>query len=194
MKPTVRYQMNFSGKCQSVSAFFAGLSFFLIVIYYYVLGNFEVVQGSAAFWNIYAPLGVLGLYMLLSRLVKVDVLLVFAVVFTMYVVNLSVVNFGSSGPKWMNITETVVYGLCVAALALSALGYIPGKWYIGFVLLLCIVGRVFYRNFLGYFAPLNWKAAMPDLSWLCGVLSMAYMCFGLKPKPIRIRNKNAERV
>lgn len=194
VKPMVRYQMNFQGKCQAYSAFFAGVSFFLIVLYYYVLGNYETVQGSAAFWNIYAPLGILGLYMLLSRLVKVDVLLVFTCVVMLYFINLSVINFGSTGPKWLNITETVIYALCFIALVFSSLGYIPGKWYIAFVLLLCVPGRFWFRNFMGYFEPLNWKASLPDLSWLCGVLSLSCMCFGLKPKALRTRKRNAERV
>lgn len=194
MKPIVRYQMNFSGKCHSFSAFFSGLSFFLIVLHYYVFGNYEALQGSAAFWSIYAPMGILGLYMLLSRLVKVDIFLVYACVAILYFADLSVVNFSSTAPQWLNIAEAAVYVLCAAALVLSALGYIPGKWYIAFALLVCVAARVWLRKFVGYFDPLDWKAALPDLSWLCGMLSLSFMCFGLKPKPIRVRKRNAERV
>lgn len=194
MKPMVRYQMNFSGKCQAWSAFFSGLAFFLIVVYYYVFGNFEKLEGAAAFWNIYAPLGILGLYMLLSRLIRLDVLLVYAGVALLYFIDLSVLNFQTDAPTWLNVTETVIYGLCVVALVFSALGYIPGKWYVAFVLFLCVAGRVWFRDFLDYIDPLNLKAAMPDLSRLCGVLSMSCMCFGLKPKPLRSRKRNAERV
>ena len=194
MKPMVRYQMNFSGKCQAWSAFFAGLAFFLIVVYYYVLGNYETVQGADAFWNIYAPMAILGLYMILSRLVKVDVLLVFAGVALLYFINLSVINFQTDAPTWLDVTETVIYGLCVIALVFSGLGYIPGKWCVAFVLFLCVAGRVWFRDFLHYLVPMEPEAAMPDLSWLCGVLSMSCMCFALKPKPVRIRKRNAERV
>ncbi len=185
MKPVVRYQMNFPGKCQAASAFFAGAAFFLIVVYYYVLGNYEATKGGASFWHIYAPLAVLGLYMLASRLFRLDILLLYAGVALLYFLLLCVQNFTSAGPQWMNIAETVVYVLCAAALLLSGLGYIPGKWYLGFALLLCVAGRFWFRGFMGYLEPVNIKAALPDLSRLCALLSLSFLCFGLKPKYLK---------
>ncbi len=191
MKPMVRYQMNFSGKGQAFSAFFAGVAFFAIVIHAYVLGNFEAMQGAAAFWGIYAPLAVLGIYMLLTRLIRLDFPPVYAGVALLYFLVLSVQNFTSGGPQWINILETVLHVLCVVALAFSALGYIPGKWYIAFALLLCVAGRFWFRDFMGYLKPLALEASLPELARLCGVLSMSCMCFGLKPK--YLKKRNAER-
>lgn len=191
MKTVVRYRMDFSKKWLTASAFFAGLSFFLCVVYYYVLGNIESVQGGQFVLQVLMPMILLGVYILLVKLIKLDIPLVYAGIMLLLCLYICLARIGGE-PGWLNAVEVIVYILCCAAMMASMLGYIPGKWYIAAAFFLMAVARFFFRGYMHYFSPLDLPAAMPESWTLSGILSLCCLCGGLKRMPVRKRN--AERV
>ena len=176
MKRMVSYRMNFGSKWMGFSAFFAGLAFFLCVVYYYVLSHVENVAGAEFVFRIVWPLSVLGVLMLLIRLVKIDLPVLYACVAGLYFVGVIAVSLPME-PGWLNIVEIIWYVLCLALMIVSALGYFPGMWYAAAAILLAVILRFVLRDFVGSFDILK---SMPEAAVLSGLISTGCVCFATK--------------
>lgn len=185
MKPKVRYQMNFSGKWLTASAFFAGLSLFLCVMHYYVLGNIETVQGGAFVLQVLMPMILLGLYILLVKLVKLDIPLVYCGFLVLHCLYLCLARL-SGGPVWLNVVEIILYVLCCGGMIAAGLGFFPGKWYAAAGFFLVAAARFFFRNVMGYW-PDRLLEAIPEVYTLSSILCLGCLCGGLKRMPVRKR-------
>lgn len=183
--------MLFDGKCLKASAFLAGLSFFLLVLHYYVLGHISAVEGNAKLFGVILPMVLLGLYMVLVRLIRLPVAPVYGGIALLYCLCL-VLAGANGGPAWLNLAAPIFYVLACIVLMLSLLGFFPGKWWLALAFLIAFGMRFWFRDFLGYFEPLRLAQAMPEAGWLCGVLSICFLCLGTKAKPLK--KKSAEKV
>ena len=184
----VRYGMEFSGKWADLSALFTGVSFFLVVLYFYVFGHVQEAGAVEKIFSLILPMILLGVYALLIRVVKLDVPLVYAVIAGVYCVSIIVSDFGGHGVA-ADVVAIVGYLLCAAALVISVLGLFPGKWIAVGLFFLCAVLRFWMRDYIAWFYGGEVIAAMPDAATLSGVMAMCTMGGMLKR---RKRKKKTE--
>lgn len=184
----VRYGMDFSSKWADLSALFTGVSFFLVVLYFYVFGHIQDVGTMEKIFSLLLPMILLGVYALLIRVVKLDIPLVYAAIAGLYCVCVIVSDFGGHGAA-ADVVAIVGYLLCAAALVISALGLLPGKWIAMGLFFLCAGLRFWLRDYIAWFTAGQVIAAMPDAATLSGVLAMCAMGGMLKR---RKRKKKTE--
>lgn len=182
----VRYGMNFTGKWADLSALCAGVSFFLVVLHYYVFGRVETAGAGEKVFSLLLPMVLLGAYALLLRVIRLDVAIVYCVMAGLHGLCAVIASFGGHGVG-ADVADILCLLAAIAALTVTLLGLFPGKWIAAAIFALWAVLRFFLREFSFGYSLESVVASMPELARLLGILCMGSMCAMLKGVPRRQR-------
>ncbi len=188
IKPLVRYRMKTDSGWLTASAFFCGVSFFAIALYYFFLGDPAGLSEKTMVLHIILPLAWIAVFSGLLVGIRLNVPLVYGILGVIYCVLMCI--WGFSTPLFLGkIPGMLVFILCAAGFLVTTTGLLPGKFYLGTALGAIFLMQVFWNDLTVFVLPLKFKEYLPYLARISGVAALSMMCFGMKGEAINRKPK-----
>lgn len=120
LKPSVQYQVDLSSKWITGSGFLMGLFFFLRIVYYLAVEDAASLRGGTLWVHLILPCVCAAAYFVFLRLVRLDVPLLYGILFAMLCIFRIIWGFDSAAVFWV-----FWYLLAVAVILGTVSGVIP---------------------------------------------------------------------
>lgn len=186
MKQYHRYRMDFESKWVRWSATCVGAAMFLRAFYY--LGIQYLNAPGSLLWNLWLPLGLGLVFIVLLRGIRLNAPGMYAIWGVLMCISLLIGVFGT-GNILRIILAVLAYGICGAVLILCTGGFLPGRLpaavcfgvLLGARILFFVQGRV---------SGAAWFAELADLGYIASLICLP---MGMIPgKSIRIEENPKE--
>lgn len=167
------------GKWGNLAAAWMGLSFFLRMVYYFGLMNFNDLGGFEIGFRVALPLLVSVAFILMLKVKLLGNPLIAGTVACVYAVNYffaEYLNFGG-------LISGILVLVCAVLILLSSLGYVPERKWLIWAGLCSLVFRVVFVDLFGYILPLSeikLAAYIPMASNMCGVIAVSFLCSAMR--------------
>lgn len=167
------------GRWGNYAAASMGLSFFLRMVYYFGLMNFNDIPGSEIVFRVVLPLAVSIAFILMLKVKALNQPILAGVMAAAFAVN----YFFAETMSFGGIVSGVLV-LALAALILAAiLGYVPERKWLLWAAAAVLAFRVLFVDLFGYILPLSELkivAYIPMCSNLFGVAAVCFLCSALR--------------
>lgn len=183
LKQVVKYRLKPESGAATASAFFAGLSIFCIALYYIVLGDIASLGFGKLFGSVILPLIWLVSFIVLIKGIGLNIPFVYGCMGAVWC--FFMIFFG--GSIFGSIFGAIVYILCAAALVVTTMGLIPGKYYIATAFGVIALLQIFWKDLPAYIIPLKIEDYLPHLSHISGVAALSALCFSLEGKEVKAK-------
>lgn len=167
------------GRWGNQAAAFMGLSFFLRMVYYFGLMNFNDIPAFEIVFRVVLPLAISIAFILMLKIRKLNYPLAAGVMAVLFAVNYFFAeNMGAGG---------ILSGILMLALAvlilLAVLGYVPERKWLLWAATGVLAFRVVFVDLFGYLLPLTelkLVTYIPMASNLFGVAALCILCSALR--------------
>ena len=184
LKKCANYRMDFNMSWLNISAFMSGVSFFLIVVHYFLLGHYDGIKGGEMFFSVILPLLLLFVYMVTLRGFSLNAPGLYAILGCIYCL-LAIIWSFDSGSVLRIVLALIWYAFCAAVLLGTVAGLIPLKWIGAAAFAVPSVYRLFLVDWKTILVPEDFVVFLPDVAVLAGLCAFAFFFIGLKPLPLR---------
>lgn len=167
------------GKWGNLAAAWMGLSFFLRMVYYFGLMNFNDLGGFEIGFRVAVPLLISVAFILMLKIKLFGTPLIAGIVACVYAVSYFFAeNMGIAG-----VVSGILVLLCAVLILLSALGYVPERKWLIWAGLASLLFRVVFVDLFGYILPLSeikLAGYIPMASNMCGVIAVSFLCSAMR--------------
>ena len=167
------------GRWGNLAAAWMGLSFFLRMVFYFGLTNFNDLGATELIFRVALPLLISVAFLLVLKVKALGTPMAAAVLAVLFAVNYFLAENMTFGG--------IVSGILVLALALmilaAVLGYIPQRKWLLWSAVGVLAFRLIFVDLLGYILPLRELklfSAIPLASNACGVVAIAALSAALR--------------
>lgn len=167
------------GKWGNLAAAWMGLSFFLRMVYYFGLMNFNDLPGSEIAFRVALPLLVSVAFILMLKVRVLGDPRIAGGVVCLFAVNYFLAEAMSFGGV---VSGILVLG-CAVLILLASLGYVPERKWLIWAGLVSLIFRVVIVDLFGYILPLSelrLAAYIPMASNMCGVIAVSFLCSAMR--------------
>lgn len=167
------------GKWGNLAAAWMGLSFFLRMVYYFGLMNFNDLGGSEIAFRVVLPLVVSVVFILMLKVRVLGIPLFAGIVACVYAVN----YFLAEDMGFGGVVSGLLVLACAVLILLSALGYVPERKWLIWAGMASLIFRVVFVDVFGYILPLSelrLVSYIPMASNLFGVCAVSYLCSAIR--------------
>ncbi len=184
IKQMVRYRIRHDSGWMTAAAFFAGLSIFAIALYYFALCDISAISVGTWILHVILPLLWYVAFAVLLKVVRLDMPIVYCGMAAIYCLLMMI--WGFQYPTILGgILGLIFFLLCAGALVVTALGILPGKYYLATAFGAVVLMQIFWRDLSQFILPLKLKEYLPYLARISGVASLSLLCFGMKGRPVK---------
>ena len=167
------------GKWGNLAAAWMGLSFFLRMVWYFGLMNFNDLAGGEIALRVVLPLLIAVGFILMLKLKALEIPAVAGVMAAVY----SVSYFFAENMTLAGVLSGILL-LATAGLILAAvLGYVPERKWLIWAAIATAAFRLVFVDLLGYILPLSELkpfAYIPFASNACGLIAICYLSCALR--------------
>lgn len=174
-----QYHVDFSSKWISTSAFFAGLSFFILVAKYFGIENIKQVGFGEICFSMALPLLVLTVFGVLLRGFQFRVTPLYGILAALYCVLMIIRTFSYAGAG-STVLGLVWYLLTGALTVVTTFGFFPGKVYMMLSYVIPVIYRICFVDIDTYFRTRDWLGFLPEAAALSGLLAFSLFALCLK--------------
>lgn len=167
------------GKWGNLAAAWMGLSFFLRMVYYFGLMNFNDLPGSEIAFRVALPLLVSVAFILMLKVRVLGDPRIAGGLACLFAVNYFFAETMSFGGV---VSGILVLG-CAVLILLASLGYVPERKWLIWAGLASLLFRVVFVDVFGYILPLSeirLAAYIPMASNMCGVIAVSFLCSAMR--------------
>ena len=167
------------GKWGNLAAAWMGLSFFLRMVWYFGLMNFNDLAGSEIALRVVIPLTISICFILMLKIKAFGLPLAAGCMAVVYAVSYFFSENMSLGGVLSGILLLATAGLILAAV----LGYVPERKWLIWAALITAAFRLIFVDLLGYILPLSELkpfAYIPMASNGCGLIAICYLSCALR--------------
>ena len=167
------------GHWGNLAAAWMGLSFFLRMVWYFGLTNFNDLLPSELIFRVALPLLISVAFILVLKIKVLSKPMAAAVLAVLYAVNYFLAENMNAGGIISGILVLALSGMILAAV----LGYIPQRKWLLWAAVAVLVFRLIFVDLLGYILPLSELkvfAYIPLASNACGVAAVSSLCAALR--------------
>ena len=167
------------GKWGNLAAAWMGLSFFLRMVWYFGLMNFNDLAGGEIALRVVLPLLISVGFILMLKLKALGLPMVSGVMALVYAVSYFFCETMTFGGVLSGILLLTTAGLLLAAV----LGYVPERKWLIWAAVITVAFRLLFVDLLGYILPLSELkpfAYIPFASNACGLIAICYLSGALR--------------
>ena len=167
------------GKWGNLAAAWMGLSFFLRMVFYFGLTNFNDLGASELIFRVALPLLISVAFILVLKINALGIPLAAGVLSVLFAVNYFLAENMSLGGVVSGILVLALAGLILAAV----LGYVPQRKWLLWAAVGVLAFRLIFVDLLGYILPLSEIrpfAYIPMASNGCGLIAICYLACALR--------------
>ena len=167
------------GKWGNLAAAWMGLSFFLRMVWYFGLMNFNDLAGGEIALRVVLPLLINVGFILMLKLKALGIPMVAGVMAVVYAVSYFFCETLTFGGVLSGILLLATAGLLLAAV----LGYVPERKWLIWATIATAAFRLLFVDLLGYILPLSELkpfAYIPFASNACGLIAICYLSGALR--------------
>ena len=167
------------GKWGNLAAAWMGLSFFLRMVYYFGLRNFNDLEGFEIGFRVVLPLIVSVAFILMLKVRMLGDPRAAGGLACLFAVNYFLAEDMSFG----GVVSALLVLVCAVLILLAALGYVPERKWLIWAGLASTLFRVLFVDLFGYILPLTELklfAYIPMASNLCGVIAVSFLCSSMR--------------
>ena len=167
------------GKWGNLAAAWMGLSFFLRMVWYFGLMNFNDLGAGEIVLRVVLPLVISIAFILMLKIKAFSLPLAAGILSVVYAVSYFCCETMNFGGVLSGIALLATAGLILAAV----LGYVPERKWLIWAALITAAIRLLLVDLLGYILPLSeirLFAYIPMASNGCGLIAICYLCSALR--------------
>jgi len=170
----VRYEVRCNCRWSGYATFFAGLSFFLLCVFFFLPRNSVELGAGAGFGNFWMPLVILTAFGVLLVGLRMKNPLPYGIAAVLYCIYMIV--YSSADGAGSSVLAVLWYILTAVAAVIAVLGLFPVRLLVSVLFLLPVIYRVKTVAF-GYLEAKDYIGLLPEAAVLCGLL--AFSAFGV---------------
>lgn len=188
-KQAVRLRINFKSRWMGSAAFFGGLGFFLLCVYYFGFTNLLDCNIGQVLFHMLLPMVVLAALVVLLHVLHYDSSMLIIALAGVYSLLMLIRSFSYDGTISI-ILGALWYTVCAAICLIMLTGFLTDKGYLVIAFLIPVVFRVVFVDVFQYIFTLSLIDFVQEIAMLCGLLAigMSAMCFDTVP----IKQRRAE--
>lgn len=188
-KQAVRLRINFKSRWMGSAAFFGGLGFFLLCVYYFGFTNLLDCNIGQMLFHMLLPMGVLAALVVLLYVLRYDSSMLIIALAGVYSLLMLIRSFSYDGAISI-IIGALWYTVCAAICLIMLTGFLTDKGYLVIAFLIPVVFRIVFVDVFQYIFTLSIIDFVQEIAMLCGLtaLGMSVLCFDTVP----IKQRKAE--
>ena len=178
-KKTMSCRLASRGKWGNLAAAWMGLSFFLRMVWYFGLMNFNDLSGAEIALRVVLPLLISVGFILMMKIKAFSLPLASGITAVVYAVSYFFCETMTLGGILSGILLLATSGLILAAV----LGYVPERKWLIWAGVVTLIFRLLFVDLLGYILPLSELklfAYIPMASNGAGLIAICFLCSALR--------------
>ena len=187
-KVPVRLHVSFKSRWLSPAAFFSGLGFFLLCVYYFGFTNLLDCSFGQIVFHMVLPMITLASVVVLLHVLRYDSAQLLTALAGLYSLLMLVRSFSYEGAISI-IMGALWYTICVAICLIMLTGFLTDKGYLVVAMLIPAVYRFVVVGIFKYILTLSLIDLVQEVAMLCGLVGFAMSALCLYTVPIKQRNR-----
>lgn len=181
-KVPVRLRIDFKSKWLGSAAFFGGLGFFLLCVYYFGFTNLLDCNIGQILFHMLLPMAVLAAVVILLHVLHRDSAQLVIALAGIYSLLMLIRSFSYGGTVSI-IVGVIWYALAAAVCLMMLTGFLTDKGYLTAAFLIPAVYRIVFVDVFKYVLTLSFIDFVQEIAMLCGLVAfgMTALCFEVVP-------------
>lgn len=186
MKVPVRLHMNFKSRWLGSAAFFSGLGFFLLCVYYFGFTNLLDCNIGQILFHMLLPMAALASAVILLHVLRYDSAQLITALAGIYSLLMLIRSFSYGGAISI-IVGTLWYTVCAAICLFMLTGFLTDKGYLVVAFFIPVVYRIVFVDIFKYILTLSLIDLVLEVAMLCGLVGFGMSALCMVTVPVRQR-------